>query len=61
MTSTSTVTEDPWSMPDYRARNALTLSVLQQRPFCAVCQPHVDQAVLAAQGASVDELREMTQ
>jgi hypothetical protein len=39
-------------------RNRLALSILQQRTFCAPCLAHVDEAVLALLGATLDELRE---
>jgi hypothetical protein len=55
----TTRTDDPWAY-DANARIALALSILGHRTFCTDCAGHVEQAVLALRGATIDELQEMT-
>jgi hypothetical protein len=48
----------PETLDEAHGRLRLALSILQHRHFCPDCTRHVDQAVLALLGGTVDEIRE---
>ena len=51
---------DPWSLPDYPARVALALSILGHADERHWAKAR-DRAVLALLGATLDEVRELTE